>query len=213
MSLPPICENHMFEPCWERYTDICKVCFYERDMFVTCCGFQNYHVWHPPYIRSKYLASKIGIWTHGIGREIIVYRGIHKDVPVVGPSINIPKKSTWKDIFDTFNRWGCKEYYPAFVLYCNQRPDFDNDIDVDFLIYIDKKFTLYNEKYHWKRSNNLNVWYLILKIMQLKGKDFTQVPYKGLASTTKTLDKCWKDICLEEGFVFQPTPCQILFNW
>ncbi|ETO19858.1 hypothetical protein RFI_17366 [Reticulomyxa filosa] len=119
---------------------------------------------------------------------------------------------TWKEVFDYFK--GSKDgnkYYMGFIHFIGWVPDFGED-DSAMIDKIDQAFEEIKQKYKWKIKKKINIYFLVYKVVQMRGGNASLVPNKLTLSSLKKLDVLWKDICDVFGWMFIPSEI-VTLDW
>lgn len=127
--------------------------------------------------------------------------------------LELPCPCTWKQIFDSFKTGDKKENREyAFILhFLKIKPDFVFE-DEENLCKVDLFFSEFSIKYHWSIKKKFNIYYLLYKVIQMRGGKYQYVPNKLTQVTMDEYDMKWKLICDEFEWYFIPSTV-VLWNW
>ncbi|ETO13433.1 hypothetical protein RFI_23940, partial [Reticulomyxa filosa] len=99
--------------------------------------------------------------------------------------------------------WKEKVFY-GFYSFNWIEPDYTEE-DSQIVNKIDQAFEELSKRYKWKLKKKLNIYYVLSKVIQLRGGDYKLVPNKLTEASLKKLDLYWKNVCDEFGWNFIPS--------
>ncbi|ETO12467.1 hypothetical protein RFI_24911 [Reticulomyxa filosa] len=145
------------------------------------------------YVRKQYFMKKIREWTDPMPIQTNIMCIMLERVPC---------PCSWKNIFDAFKAdKRHRKDFTYFLHFLGEELDY-TDEDAMRCDMVDNSFDELKEKFKWTIKKKFNIYYLLYKIIQMRGGKTYLVPNKLSKSALDKYDVLWAQVCEAFGWQF-----------
>lgn len=193
------------KPYREKDTSlVCSKCYFVLEECESVFEWvANVCVTYPTvYLRTQYYDLLLPAWRDGVHKK----RRKNLDHDIINHIKDNRQPMSWKEIFEMYKKIYRLGTTNIFLIHCNVLGIWVDWLPCDkqMLKYLDYMFHIYKDEFKWTVKYQLNMWYLVYKIIQLRYGIVELVPLKLMPGTIKRLEIKWKQICNYENWLFMP---------